>query len=508
MAFSKEKSTGVLRSSLSATQIKKIIRSSMFVKDKFDSLGNLIKLKARLVAGGHMQDRSIYSSDQISSPTVATSSFFTIVAIAAAERRHVMTFDISQAYLNADMEGEVHMMLDPLCSRLLCEIDPSYRAFLDSKGCITVKLNKALYGCVESAKLWYNKLKSTLLALGYTVNPADICVFNRTSATGKQSTVCFHVDDVLATCQDEDDLFLLKEQIIKAFKNIQFNHGLKHEYLGMNLDFTTPGVCLVTMKDYVQKMLDENHIITTAKTPATANLFNIDENSERLDETSSADFHRITAQCLYLGTRVRPDILLATTFLCGRVQAPTMEDLGKLTRILCYLKHTNHLGLKIGGDEDGNIRLMCYADAAFAVHPAKMKSHTGIFISLGRGSVISKSNGQKHVASSSSEAELIALQSLTSLSAGQINFLAGQGIDIQAELFQDNTSTIRLAENGRSTSDRTRHIKIRYFFVKQYLDSGEMKITYCPTLEMIADILTKPLQGELFVRLRDKLLGY
>ena len=63
-------------------------------------------------------------------------------------------------------------------------------------------------------------------------------------------------------------------------------------------------------------------------------------------------------------------------------------------------------------------------------------------------------------------------------------------------------------ENGRSNSDRTKHIGIRYFFVKQYVDNGTMKIQHCPTLQMIADILTKPLQGELFRRLRDLLLGY
>lgn len=73
---------------------------------------------------------------------------------------------------------------------------------------------------------------------------------------------------------------------------------------------------------------------------------------------------------------------------------------------------------------------------------------------------------------------------------------------------QDNMSTIQMAKNGRSTSDRTRHVNIRYFFVKQYLDDGTMNISHCPTLDMIADILTKPLQGEHFEKLRDLLLGY
>ena len=76
------------------------------------------------------------------------------------------------------------------------------------------------------------------------------------------------------------------------------------------------------------------------------------------------------------------------------------------------------------------------------------------------------------------------------------------------ELMQDNMSTIKLAEKGNSTSDRTRHIKIRYYFVNQFLENGEMKIKYCPTDKMVADILTKPLQGEHFKAMAMKLLGY
>jgi hypothetical protein len=95
-----------------------------------------------------------------------------------------------------------------------------------------------------------------------------------------------------------------------------------------------------------------------------------------------------------------------------------------------------------------------------------------------------------------------------SLAAYQLYFFESLGYDIKpGKLYQDNISTMRLAKNGRSNSDRTKHIKIRYFFVKQYLDSGEFEMVHCPTDIMIADILTKPLQGDAFVRLRDYLLG-
>jgi hypothetical protein len=74
-------------------------------------------------------------------------------------------------------------------------------------------------------------------------------------------------------------------------------------------------------------------------------------------------------------------------------------------------------------------------------------------------------------------------------------------------IFQDNQSTIALVANGRSTSARTRHIAIRYFFVKDRVDSKEVEVVYKPTGEMRADIMTKPLQGDLFRRMRAELMG-
>jgi hypothetical protein len=77
-----------------------------------------------------------------------------------------------------------------------------------------------------------------------------------------------------------------------------------------------------------------------------------------------------------------------------------------------------------------------------------------------------------------------------------------------AIVYQDNKSTLALAEKGRSTSERTRHINIRYFFIKNRISDGEVTCSYMPTGDMIADILTKPLQGDLFIKLRKQLLNW
>jgi hypothetical protein len=501
---------GVLRSTLSATQRKKIIRSSVFFKEKFKG-GVFDRLKARLVAGGNQQDKSLYDqATEISSPTVSTTSVFSIIATAAAKGHKVVTFDIGQAYLSAEMPGEVFVTLDPASAEILCQLDPSYTRFLEKGKTMVVQLDKALYGCVESARLFYEHLKTKLIALEYTVNPLDPCVFTKPCADGGQTTVCFHVDDALATSPDQAELDKLVADMKAAFRELQVTTGDVHEYLGMKLDFSIPGQCEATMQKYIADILEEFEVTGLARTPAALDLFDIDTNSPLVSDDIKERFHRGTAQCLYLATHVRPDILVAVSFLTTRVQAPTEQDTKKLIRLMRYLNHTRDLGLVLGGDSEGNFHLSAYVDASFGVH-ADGKSHTGMFITLGRGIILAKSVKQKIVSKSSCEAELIGLSDISSLLAWQQEWMTIMGDADYAYpgvLYEDNMSAMHLAENGRSNSDRTKHIKLRYFFIKQYLDSGEFVLKHCSTDRMIADILTKPLQGDHFEALRDVLLGY
>ena len=67
--------------------------------------------------------------------------------------------DVEKAFLESDMPSEVLVRLSPILAKLLCQRDPRFRQFLDERGSMIVKLNKALYGCVESARLWYNTFR-------------------------------------------------------------------------------------------------------------------------------------------------------------------------------------------------------------------------------------------------------------------------------------------------------------------------------------------------------------
>jgi hypothetical protein len=120
-----------------------------------------------------------------------------------------------------------------------------------------------------------------------------------------------------------------------------------------------------------------------------------------------------------------------------------------------------------------------------------------------------RSSKQKIVSKSSTEAELISLSDGCSQIIWSRDFLIGQGYDVSAAtIYQDNMSTISMVKAGKPTSDRSRHINVRYFFIKDRVDSGEIAIQYLPTDEMTADILTKPLVGEKFRKLKAKLLNW
>ena len=168
---------GVLFGSLSEKQKKSVLYSSTLVKEKFDLDGKFVTMKSRVVTGGDGQNIEDIPERLRSAPTTATSSMSTIASIAASRNMEIATVDIEQAYLNAEMESDVFMWIPKPVADILCDRDPSFQPFMHENGRVLVKLLKAQYGCVESAKLWYNHISKTIKDFGFEVNPFDQCVF-------------------------------------------------------------------------------------------------------------------------------------------------------------------------------------------------------------------------------------------------------------------------------------------------------------------------------------------
>ena len=379
----------------------KIIRSSTFLKEKLDANGKLLLIKARLVADGSMQTHEMFENS--SSPTVKTSSTFIMLKIAVVEHRSIAVIDIGGAYLNANMDTDVFMSIDSNTANILVSADPSAGRFVQKNGSLLVKLKKALYGCRQSGRLWYNCLSSFLIKLGFVMNAKDACVFNLVR-NGVQLSLLFHVDDVLMTSVKNENIIWLQSAIKSQFLEIKEQNGDNITYLGMQLESLEGGSLKISMNNLLSELIVGR--TRNPPTPANENLFVINDGSGELDNAGKQSFHSLVAKLLYLSRMVRPDIAVAVAYLTTRVKSPNQNDLLKLQRVLDYLSATKDTKLIISDvpftHVDGLI------DASFALHEDG-KSHTGFIIELG-GTPVSFGSTKQHIITvNSTEAELVAL---------------------------------------------------------------------------------------------------
>jgi hypothetical protein len=485
------------------------------------------KIKARGCADGRPQ-REYISKDESSSPTVSIYALMTSCLMDALEGRKVATCDIPGAFLQADWpaDRDCYLKFEGAMVSMICDIDPKYKKNViygkNSRKFIYAKLTKAVYGTLLGAILFYEKLTKQLEEWGYEPNCYDRCTFNK-MVNGNQITIQFHVDDLKISHKDQSVIDSVLLDLNKKFgttrKPLAATTGMIHDYLGITIDYSEKEKVKFTMYDYLEDILEEMpaDMNGTAPTPASDNLFDVDNDSPPLNVKEADFFHRTTARLLFAAKRARPDLQVAVAYLCTRVKSPNQSDYRKLTRVIKYLRLTIFIPLVLGWDGTG--QLTWSVDASFAVHK-DMRSHTGAVLSLGKGALMSMSLKQKINTKSSTEAELVAVDDAMNFIEWIQLFVEQQTKSLEDKsiikkfgcdtiIQQDNTSTIQLENNGqKSSTKRTRHINIRYFYVTSKIKDGSMRVIYWPTKEMVSDYLTKPLQGSLFRTHRNSIMGH
>ena len=276
----------------------------------------------------------------------------------------------------------------------------------------------------------------------------------------------------------------------------------------MKLDYSTPGVLRVDMREYIDAMMAEfpHKLEGSVMVPWSDKLFKVDETQKKLEDARRETFHSFVMKAMFLCKRGRSDIQPAISCLASRVTEPNEGDWKKLLRVMVFLKTTRDDILAL--EADNTQTLKWYVDAAFAVH-SDMKSHTGSTFSLGKGMIVSDSTKQKVNSRSSTEAELIAVDDRISKILWTKRFIESQGFKVKLNIiYQDNTSTMKLENNGKASSGRqTRHFNIKCFYVTDLIGRDKVKVIYCPTDNMLADYMTKALTGSKFHLFRDLVMN-
>ena len=435
---------------------------------------NLIKVKrcgtvkGRSCLNGSKQRRYLGPDESVASPTVSIEGLMASLVIDAYEDRDVVIFDVPGAYLHAELPKDnlILMKLKDEFVDIMCKVNPDYYKYIrHEKGrkVLYLRVLRALYGCIQSALLWYNLFTETPQDMGFVINPYDRCVANKT-VNGKQLTIVWYVDDCKISHEDPTVVTELINNLKKQFGDLKVSRGRTHNFLGINFEIMKNKSIEMNMKEQILEAIEAfgEPITKTATSPAKVHLFEVREDDQALSEEKAEVFHLVVMKLLYIMKRVRPDIETTVAFLSTRVSCSTLDDWYKLKRCLEFLNGTLNDKRIIGAD--GLYMLYTWVDAAYAVHQ-NMHSHTGGCMSFGLGTIHAKSSKQKLNTKNSSEAELVGVSEYMTYNIWLINFLHEQGYQINPNiLLQDNQSAIRMEKNGRnSCTGNSRHIDIRYF---------------------------------------------
>jgi hypothetical protein len=278
---------------------KKALSSFIFLRQKKNGA-----VKARSCANGNPQREHI-TKEEAAAPTVALELVFLTSTIDAKENREVVAINIPGAFLHADNEDYVIMKMVGTLAELMVKTNPKmYRQYVvleKGRFVLYLRLQKALYGMMKSALLFYRKLALELKEMGFEINPYDPCVANK-MVNGTQMIIRWHVDDLMMSHVSRDEIMKIVQEIKNVYgENLTKNVGKIHDYLGMTFDFSFTKEVQVNMWDYLRKVIKEfpEEITGVCATPAGDHLFKVRDDGKKLNKEKAKAFHHTVYQLLF-----------------------------------------------------------------------------------------------------------------------------------------------------------------------------------------------------------------
>lgn len=459
-------------------------------KVKLNADGTLERYKARLVAKGYTQQEGVDFVDTFS-PVAKMTTVKTLVAVSAAKNWSLTQLDISNAFLNGDLQEEIYMTLPPGYTPREGETLPPNAV---------CKLKKSLYGLKQASRQWFLKFSSTLLSLGFTESYNDHTLFIKNSA-GTYIAVLVYVDDIIIASNDDTAVDKLKSDLRSFFKLRDL--GPMKYFLGLEIARSKQGITICQRK-YILELLEETGKMACRPSSIPMDpgvkLF-YDPKVPLIDDPTV--YRRLVGRLMYL-TITRPDITYSVNKLCQFASTPQAVHLQAAYKVLHYLKGTIGLGLFYSATSD--LVLKSYTDADWNSCLDTRRSTSGFCMFLGSSLISWKSKKQDVVSHSSAESEYRAM----SVAVKEVIWLVSLLGELQAPqskavaFFCDSTAAIHIANNP-VFHERTKHVESDCHQVRDRIKSGLIKTLHVGTSTQIADVLTKPLYPTLFSSLISKM---
>jgi hypothetical protein len=471
---------------------KNILRGKWVFDDKRGEDGRVLKFKARFVAMGFTQKYGVDYQETFAGVVIGK-SFRIMLAILNEDPTHEMDhWDVKMAFTQAPVDELLFMyppegVADPTTFGKVC------------------KLQKSLYGLKQSAKNWQDLTRDIFREQIFFSLLSDPCVYfcRKDEAWCVAST---HVDDI----------FVLYNKPGKALRDLLFLNFKKYveiQNLGpiswalntLILRDRQAGVIKISQEAYVTELLQRHapqlrSSTSHQKTPGgDYTPISEDSASDVTDESLKKNFQSQIGGLWWLTGISRPDIYYAV-HRCSKLQNRPNKKLGAhLQKIFSYLAGTISLGIIFKRSTDATPLLSGYVDAAFATEEAA-SSRIGYFY-LFQGNLVSwTSENTSRVMTSSTEVECRGHRQFHK----ELNLFTLDGPTI---VFEDNTAAIGLSKDPGTPHKRSKHFGIEWAFFKQSVERQEIHPVYVPTDDQLADMLTKSLPPQKFIKLRDLIMG-
>jgi hypothetical protein len=434
------------------------------------------------VAKCYSQVEGLYF-DETYAPVARLESIRILLAYATYHGFKFYQMDVKSAFLNGPIKEEVSVEQPPGFE------DSEYPNYV-------YKLSKALYGLKQAPRAWYECLQYFLITNDFKVSKTDPTLF--TKIVANDLFVCqIYIDDIIFGSTNKSTCEKFSRIMVQKFEMSMM--GELRYFLGFQIKQLQDGT-FISQTKYIQGILNKFEMkdakpIKTAM--GTNGHLDLDTGGKFVDQKV---YQSMIGSLLYLCAS-RPDIILSVC-MCARFQADSKEvHLRAVKRIMRYLVYTPKFGLWY--PRGSTFDLIGYSDAYWAGCKIDRKSTSGTCQFLGRSLVSWASKKQNSVALSTAKAEYIAAGHCCAQLLWMRQTLRDYGYKLsKVPLLCDNESAIRMADNPVEHS-RTKHIDIRYHFLRDYQQRGNIEIAYIKN--QLADIFTKPLDEKTFSKLRNEL---